>query len=46
MTARCDSPVQAHSTFRVTYTLLNDLQDFLAVRLVWSPDINMAAGGE
>ncbi|XP_072255492.1 trafficking protein particle complex subunit 14 isoform X1 [Pyxicephalus adspersus] len=45
MTARCDSPVQAHSTFRVTYTLLNDLQDFLAVRLVWSPDINTAAGG-
>ncbi|KAM5172823.1 trafficking protein particle complex subunit 14 [Mantella aurantiaca] len=45
MTARCDSPIQAHSTFRVTYTLLNDLQDFLAVRLVWSPDINMAAGG-
>ncbi|KAM4038069.1 trafficking protein particle complex subunit 14 [Anomaloglossus baeobatrachus] len=43
MTARCDSPVQTHTPFRVTYTLLNDLQDFLAVRLVWTPDTNMAA---
>ncbi|CAJ0942255.1 unnamed protein product [Ranitomeya imitator] len=45
MTARCDSPVQTHTPFRVTYTLLNDLQDFLAVRLVWTPDSNMAVMG-
>ncbi|XP_063786992.1 trafficking protein particle complex subunit 14 [Pseudophryne corroboree] len=45
MTARCDSPVQTHTPFHVTYTLLNDLQDFLAVRLVWTPDTNMALGG-
>uniref|UniRef100_A0A8C5MMA7 Trafficking protein particle complex subunit 14 n=1 Tax=Leptobrachium leishanense TaxID=445787 RepID=A0A8C5MMA7_9ANUR len=45
MTARCDSPVQTHTPFRVTYTLLNDLQDFLAVRLVWTPETNTAGGG-
>ncbi|XP_018109246.1 trafficking protein particle complex subunit 14 isoform X2 [Xenopus laevis] len=42
MTACCESPVQMHKPFRVTYTLLNDLQDFLAVRLVWTPDANTA----
>ncbi|XP_075062604.1 trafficking protein particle complex subunit 14 isoform X1 [Mixophyes fleayi] len=45
MSARCDSPVQTHTPFHVTYTLLNDLQDFLAVRLVWTPDTNTAVGG-
>ncbi|MEE6528423.1 hypothetical protein FKM82_030708, partial [Ascaphus truei] len=45
MTARCESPVQTHTRFRVTYTLLNDLQDFLAVRLVWTPETNAAVGG-
>ncbi|OCT59445.1 hypothetical protein XELAEV_18000868mg, partial [Xenopus laevis] len=45
MTACCDSPVQTHKPFRVTYTLLNDLQDFLAVRLVWTPDTNTTSGG-
>ncbi|KAE8620300.1 hypothetical protein XENTR_v10010182 [Xenopus tropicalis] len=45
MTACCDSPVQMHKPFRVTYTLLNDLQDFLAVRLVWTPDTNTTGAG-
>lgn len=38
MTAACESPVRARQRFTVTYTLLNELQDFLAVRLVWTPD--------
>ncbi|XP_058684462.1 trafficking protein particle complex subunit 14 isoform X2 [Poecile atricapillus] len=38
MTATCESPVVALQRFSVTYTLLNDLQDFLAVRLVWTPE--------
>lgn len=38
MTAACDSPVRARQRFTVTYTLLNELQDFLAVRLVWTPE--------
>ncbi|XP_069655745.1 trafficking protein particle complex subunit 14 isoform X2 [Haliaeetus albicilla] len=38
MTAACESPVRARQRFTVTYTLLNDLQDFLAVRLVWTPE--------
>ncbi|XP_030330803.1 microtubule-associated protein 11 isoform X2 [Strigops habroptila] len=38
MMATCESPVVAHQRFMVTYTLLNDLQDFLAVRLVWTPE--------
>ncbi|XP_030826429.1 microtubule-associated protein 11 [Camarhynchus parvulus] len=38
MTATCESPVVALQRFTVTYTLLNDLQDFLAVRLVWTPE--------
>ncbi|XP_074839081.1 trafficking protein particle complex subunit 14 [Carettochelys insculpta] len=38
MMAACESPVPLRSRFTVTYTLLNDLQDFLAVRLVWTPD--------
>uniref|UniRef100_A0A8C3QL10 Microtubule associated protein 11 n=1 Tax=Cyanoderma ruficeps TaxID=181631 RepID=A0A8C3QL10_9PASS len=38
MTATCPSPVVALQRFTVTYTLLNDLQDFLAVRLVWTPE--------
>ncbi|KAG8431563.1 hypothetical protein GDO86_018163 [Hymenochirus boettgeri] len=45
MTACCESPVKTHTPFRVTYTLLNDLQDFLAVRLVWTPDASIASGG-
>ncbi|XP_017695427.1 PREDICTED: uncharacterized protein C7orf43 homolog [Lepidothrix coronata] len=38
MTATCESPVPARRRFTVTYTLRNELQDFLAVRLVWTPD--------
>ena len=38
MTAACESPVRARQRFTVTYTLLNELQDFLAVRLVWTPE--------
>uniref|UniRef100_A0A671MWT6 Microtubule associated protein 11 n=1 Tax=Sinocyclocheilus anshuiensis TaxID=1608454 RepID=A0A671MWT6_9TELE len=38
MTASCPSAVKAREHFRVRYTLLNNLQDFLAVRLVWTPE--------
>lgn len=44
MTAACESPVRARQRFTVTYTLLNQLQDFLAVRLVWTPDATAAGG--
>uniref|UniRef100_A0A8C3J415 Microtubule associated protein 11 n=1 Tax=Calidris pygmaea TaxID=425635 RepID=A0A8C3J415_9CHAR len=44
MTAACESPVRARQRFTVTYTLLNDLQDFLAVRLVWTPETATAGG--
>ncbi|XP_054851535.1 trafficking protein particle complex subunit 14 [Eublepharis macularius] len=38
MTAECESPVVLHQRFTVAYTLINNLQDFLAVRLVWTPE--------
>ncbi|XP_023653476.1 trafficking protein particle complex subunit 14 isoform X2 [Paramormyrops kingsleyae] len=38
MTASCPSAVGVRERFRVRYTLLNNLQDFLAVRLVWTPE--------
>uniref|UniRef100_UPI003AAB6A0B trafficking protein particle complex subunit 14-like n=1 Tax=Centroberyx gerrardi TaxID=166262 RepID=UPI003AAB6A0B len=38
MTASCPSAVRPQDHFRVKYTLLNNLQDFLAVRLVWTPE--------
>lgn len=38
MTASCESPIRTYERFTVTYTLLNNLQDFLAVRLVWTPE--------
>ncbi|KAJ7996233.1 hypothetical protein DPEC_G00234950 [Dallia pectoralis] len=38
MTACSPSTVQTKDHFNVRYTLLNDLQDFLAVRLVWTPE--------
>lgn len=38
MTASCPSAVGVQERFRVRYTLLNNLQDFLAVRLVWTPE--------
>ncbi|XP_048373366.1 trafficking protein particle complex subunit 14 isoform X2 [Sphaerodactylus townsendi] len=43
MMAECESPVTLHRRFTVTYTLINNLQDFLAVRLVWTPE-STAAG--
>lgn len=43
MTAECESPVVLQRRFTVTYTLINHLQDFLAVRLVWTPE-STAAG--
>ncbi|KAK6291817.1 hypothetical protein J4Q44_G00376020 [Coregonus suidteri] len=39
MTASCPSAVRPQEHFRVKYTLLNNLQDFLAVRLVWTPEV-------
>lgn len=44
MTASCESPVRTYERFTVTYTLLNNLQDFLAVRLVWTPEHAQAGG--
>lgn len=38
MTASCPSTVRVKEHFRVRYVLLNNLQDFLAVRLVWTPE--------
>uniref|UniRef100_A0A3B3CH60 Trafficking protein particle complex subunit 14 n=1 Tax=Oryzias melastigma TaxID=30732 RepID=A0A3B3CH60_ORYME len=38
MTASCPSMVRVKEHFRVRYVLLNNLQDFLAVRLVWTPE--------
>uniref|UniRef100_A0A8C6XB69 Microtubule-associated protein 11 n=1 Tax=Naja naja TaxID=35670 RepID=A0A8C6XB69_NAJNA len=41
MTAECESPVALHRHFIVTYTLINNL-DFLAMRLVWTPESAVA----
>ncbi|XP_055082614.1 trafficking protein particle complex subunit 14 isoform X2 [Periophthalmus magnuspinnatus] len=38
MTASCPRTVRVKEHFRVRYVLLNNLQDFLAVRLVWTPE--------
>ncbi|KAK9537039.1 hypothetical protein VZT92_006777 [Zoarces viviparus] len=38
MTASCPSTVRVKEHFQVKYVLLNNLQDFLAVRLVWTPE--------
>ena len=38
MTASCPSTVRVKEHFKVKYVLLNNLQDFLAVRLVWTPE--------
>uniref|UniRef100_A0A1A7X2L6 Chromosome 7 open reading frame 43 n=1 Tax=Iconisemion striatum TaxID=60296 RepID=A0A1A7X2L6_9TELE len=38
MTAVCPSSVRVKERFKVKYVLLNNLQDFLAVRLVWTPE--------
>ncbi|XP_015830216.3 trafficking protein particle complex subunit 14 isoform X1 [Nothobranchius furzeri] len=39
MTAVCPSSVRVKERFKVKYVLLNNLQDFLAVRLVWTPEV-------
>ncbi|XP_026208954.1 microtubule-associated protein 11-like [Anabas testudineus] len=44
MTASCPSAVRPLECFWVKYTLLNNLQDFLSVRLVWNSEAN--TGGE
>ncbi|XP_047463529.1 trafficking protein particle complex subunit 14 [Mugil cephalus] len=38
MMASCPSSVKVKEHFKVKYVLLNNLQDFLAVRLVWTPE--------
>uniref|UniRef100_A0A3Q2YSE5 Trafficking protein particle complex subunit 14 n=1 Tax=Hippocampus comes TaxID=109280 RepID=A0A3Q2YSE5_HIPCM len=38
MTASCPSTVEVKERFKVKYVLLNNLQDFLSVRLVWTPE--------
>ncbi|XP_013883572.1 trafficking protein particle complex subunit 14 [Austrofundulus limnaeus] len=38
MTASCPSSVTVKERFKVKYVLLNNLHDFLAVRLVWTPE--------
>nr|XP_006820064.1 PREDICTED: uncharacterized protein C7orf43 homolog [Saccoglossus kowalevskii] len=38
MSASCDSPITVGKSFNVTYTVLNNLQDFISVKLLWNPD--------
>ncbi|XP_053703240.1 trafficking protein particle complex subunit 14-like isoform X1 [Synchiropus splendidus] len=38
MTASCPSTVKLKEHFKVKYILINNLQDFLSVRLVWTPE--------
>ncbi|XP_061558582.1 trafficking protein particle complex subunit 14-like [Phycodurus eques] len=38
MTASCPGAVKVKEHFEVKYVLLNNLQDFLSVRLVWTPE--------
>ncbi|XP_035692223.1 microtubule-associated protein 11-like [Branchiostoma floridae] len=38
MNATCPSPVYVGQRFDVKYTLVNNLQDFLTIKLVWSPE--------
>uniref|UniRef100_A0A3Q2SVT5 Trafficking protein particle complex subunit 14 n=1 Tax=Fundulus heteroclitus TaxID=8078 RepID=A0A3Q2SVT5_FUNHE len=38
MTASCPSSVKVKEDFKVKYVLINNLQDFLAVRLLWTPE--------
>ncbi|XP_038050266.1 microtubule-associated protein 11-like [Patiria miniata] len=37
MSAQCPSPIQVGNSFNVNYTLLNNLQDFLGITLLWMP---------
>ncbi|KAM9315252.1 trafficking protein particle complex subunit 14 isoform 2-T2 [Pholidichthys leucotaenia] len=45
MTASCPSTVRPLESFLVTYTLLNNLQDFLAVCLIWNSDADSGLQG-
>ncbi|XP_041482382.1 trafficking protein particle complex subunit 14-like isoform X2 [Lytechinus variegatus] len=36
--SQCQSPVTTGKSFTVTYTLLNNLRDFLGITLIWIPD--------
>nr|XP_054771115.1 trafficking protein particle complex subunit 14-like [Lytechinus pictus] len=36
--SQCQSPVTTGKGFTVTYTLLNNLRDFLGITLIWIPD--------
>ncbi|CAL8241746.1 unnamed protein product [Merluccius merluccius] len=38
MTASCPGAVRPRKCFQVKYTLQNNLQDFLSIRLVWTPE--------
>uniref|UniRef100_A0A3B5AM44 TRAPP14 N-terminal domain-containing protein n=1 Tax=Stegastes partitus TaxID=144197 RepID=A0A3B5AM44_9TELE len=42
----CPSTVRVKEHFKVKYVLLNNLQDFLAVRLVWTPEGQCRGQGE
>ncbi|CAL8384818.1 unnamed protein product [Arctogadus glacialis] len=44
MTASCLGGVRPRECFQVKYTLLNNLRDFLSVRLVWTPPGSGGAG--
>ncbi|XP_022098643.1 uncharacterized protein C7orf43 homolog isoform X2 [Acanthaster planci] len=37
MSALCPSPIQVGNSFNMNYTLLNNLQDFLGITLLWMP---------
>ncbi|KAJ3585354.1 hypothetical protein NHX12_014075 [Muraenolepis orangiensis] len=45
MTASCPGAVRPRECFRVKYTLLNNLQDFLSIRLVWTPGGSSSSSG-
>ncbi|XP_070538194.1 trafficking protein particle complex subunit 14-like [Ptychodera flava] len=38
MSASCTSPISVGKSFNVTYTILNNLQDFVSVKLLWNPE--------
>ncbi|XP_077987426.1 trafficking protein particle complex subunit 14-like [Glandiceps talaboti] len=38
MSASCTSPITVGKSFDVTYTILNNLQDFVSVKLLWDPE--------
>lgn len=46
MTASCPRAVRPLELFWVKYTLLNDLQDFLSVRLIWNREAQRRGSGQ